>query len=350
MKTASASIRVMPHTRLIALFAVATLAACTGSPNEDAGSATYPLDDVLRVHHMQVKGTHNSYHVIGEVDSDPWRYDHAPLDDQLALQGVRAFELDVSFDETNSTYRVFHIGLVDEGTTCATFDLCLATIAAWSRAHRGHAPLVVQVETKDEDSTPDIEAYITGLEAIVDAELGADLLLTPDMVQGEYDTLAQAIETDGWPTLDVARGRTILFLDGGRAATAYARGDSDLSGRAMFVRGREGTPIAAITKIDDPVGNEAAIADAVNANRLVRTRGDTDGVEARANDKSRWNGALATGAHIVSTDFPAANPYVDYFVDIDEVDIDDGAPARCNPLTAPEACTSEAIESADLLE
>jgi hypothetical protein len=334
----------MQHTRFVALLWVLSGMACTGMSIDDAGPTAYPLDDVLRVHHMQVKGTHNSYHVIGEVDSDQWRYDHAPLDEQLATQGVRAFELDVSLDEASGTYRVFHIGLVDEGTNCATLAICLGTLGAWSRAHRGHAPLIVQIEPKDEGSTPDIETYVAGIEAIVDDELGRDLVLTPDMVQGERETLASAIESDGWPTLSVARGRTILFLDGGRAATAYSRGDSDLRDRLMFVRGREGTAIAAISKIDDPIGNEAAIADAARANRLVRTRGDTDGVEARANDKTRWNAALATGAHIVSTDFPAANPYVDYFVDID-----DGTPARCNPLTAPEACTSEAIESAALL-
>ena len=323
---------------LTALFAV----SCTGGV-DDAGVASYPLDDVLRVHHVQMKGTHNSYHLIGEVDADPWRYDHAPLDVQLAEQGVRGFEIDLTYDATTDTYPVFHIALVDENTNCATLDVCLGTLATWSRAHRGHVPLLVQIETKDEDSTEDIDAYLAGIEAIVEAELG-ELVLTPDDVQGDHATLAEAIETDGWPTLAVARGRVILFLDGGRAATAYARDDTDLSDRLMFVRGREGTPIAAISKFDEPVGNEDAIAEAVLANRLVRTRADTDGNEARAMDLSRFTAALASGAHLVSTDFPAENPYVDY-----AVDIDDGTPARCNPLTAPDECTSLAIEDPELL-
>lgn len=327
----------------LAMVFVLSNLGCTAGPVEDAGVQGYPHDDVLRVHHVQMKGTHNSYHLIGEVDADPWRYDHAPLDVQLAEQGVRGFELDLTYDAETDTYPVFHLALVDANTNCATFDVCLETLATWSRAHRGHAPLLVQIETKDEDSAEDIDAYLAGIEAIVDDALG-ELVLRPDDVQGDHPTLADALAAEGWPTLAVARGRIVLFLDGGRAASAYARGDTDLSGRAMFVRGREGTPIAAISKFDEPVGNEAAIAEAVLANRLVRTRADTDGNEARAMDTSRFEAALASGAHLVSTDFPAENPYVDYFVDIA-----DGAPARCNPLTAPEECTSLAIEDPDLL-
>ena len=49
----------------------------------------YPMDDTLRMNHLQGLGTHNSYHLQPDVDILPWRYSHLPLDEQLGEQGVR---------------------------------------------------------------------------------------------------------------------------------------------------------------------------------------------------------------------------------------------------------------------
>ena len=68
----------------------------------------YPLDDELRLHHVQVRGTHNSYHVEPETVIHPSHaYSHAPLDVQLETQGVRTFELDLH--RMGDTFDVFHL-------------------------------------------------------------------------------------------------------------------------------------------------------------------------------------------------------------------------------------------------
>jgi hypothetical protein len=75
-------------------------------------------------------------------------------------------------------------------------------------------------------------------------------------------------------------------------------------------------------------------------NLIVRTRADSAGDEARNNDYTRFEKALEVGGHLISTDFPAPVDEHDYWIEIP-----DGTPSRCNPLTAPSYCTSRAIEN-----
>ena len=57
-------------------------------------------DEEIRLNHLRLKGTHNSYHIKpGEnVFIRDWRYTHLPLDEQLSYQGVRVFELDLHLE------------------------------------------------------------------------------------------------------------------------------------------------------------------------------------------------------------------------------------------------------------
>ena len=47
----------------------------------------------------------------------------------------------------------------------------------------------------------------------------------------------------------------------------------------------------------------------------------------------------------MSTDYPVPVDGVDYVFELPE-----GGGARCNPVTAPSECTTEAVEDADLLQ
>ena len=82
-------------------------------------STDYPLDDMLRINHIQCKGTHNSYHVAPESSEIimEWAYTHAPLDEQLEAYGVRQIELDIHYTPEGE-FEVFHIPFVDQGSTC----------------------------------------------------------------------------------------------------------------------------------------------------------------------------------------------------------------------------------------
>jgi Phosphoinositide phospholipase C, Ca2+-dependent len=316
--------------RLTGAMFILLLAACEG-PGSTTDPTPYPLDDLLTFADLQAKGTHNSYHIATST-LEAWDYTHAPLGEQLGDQGVRQFELDVSFDEQLGQHRVFHVLTIDEGTTCDTFVQCAQDLETWSAAHPGHHPLFILVETKD----PWFDA--TGRENLdaLDAELlqawPRDRLITP----GEVDL------SEGWPTLGELRGRALFVLhDGGERRAAYVE---TLADRPMFpdAQGDPDLPYAAVHTMNDPY--DPRIAEVVAGGHLVRTRADVDTEQARTGDPSMRDQALASGAHFVSTDYPAPVEGLDYVVEIPG-----GSPSRCNPLRAPPECTAEAIESPERL-
>jgi hypothetical protein len=321
--------------------ALCVLWACTNDvdpPGEtviEDEPGPYPLDDLLRFHHLQAKGTHNSYHV--QTASLPeWAYTHAALDVQLEAQGVRQFELDVYWDDTLGAHTVQHVPLIDPGTTCATFVDCVATLDGWSSAHPGHHPLLVLVETKDlfDEDGP---ARLDALDQELLAGLPPERLLTPAEVQGAHPDLRTALATDGWPTLGALRGRTLFVLhDGGERRDTYVQ---ELQDRPMFpdAMGDLDLPFAAVHTMNEPA--DPGIAAVVAAGHLVRTRADDNPATAEAEGAARLQLALDSGAHFVSTDFPAPVEGVSY-----SMEIPDGTPSRCNPATAPAECTSLAVE------
>src|SRR5688572_25643522 len=71
----------------------ATTGDGTGDTSESAPTTTGAPDDRLRLHQLQALGTHNSYHLSPGTLVKEWDYTHLPLDQQLAQQGVRKFEL-----------------------------------------------------------------------------------------------------------------------------------------------------------------------------------------------------------------------------------------------------------------
>ena len=85
----------------------------------------------------------------------------------------------------------------------------------------------------------------------------------------------------------------------------------------------------------DPVNSHSDIEDLVSSGYIVRTRADSGGEEADNNDTTRLIAALTSGAHSISTDYPAKVDGIDYWVEIPE-----GNPSRCNPVSAPPSCTS----------
>lgn len=317
------------------------LAACAGPADAPDAPAEHPLDDLLAFDHLQAKGTHNSYH-LQTSDIPAWAYDHLPLERQLGEQGVRQFELDASFDEDLGEHAVFHVPVIDEGTTCPTLTACAAVLEGWSRAHPAHHPLLVLIETKDAWDPDTGPSRLDALDAELLAAWPRERLVTPDEIRGDHPDLRTAIETDGWPMLGALRGRALFVLhDTGARRDAYV---ASLDGRPLFPDAKEDLdlPYAAVHTINDPW--DPRIGEAVDRGHLVRTRADEDCQQARDDDPTMRDQALASGAHFVSTDFPGpveATPY--------RVDIPDGSPSRCNPRSAPDACTSAAVEDPEIV-
>ncbi|HSP98081.1 MAG TPA: phosphatidylinositol-specific phospholipase C1-like protein [Candidatus Dormibacteraeota bacterium] len=356
----------------------------------DGCPAAYPRDDTLRLNQMQVLGTHNSYHLqsppalfqavadFSEVIAETLEYSHLPLPEQFDTQGIRQIELDVFADPQGGLYahplglaivtgdpdlripeleapglKVLHVQDIDYYTTCQTFRECLGLVRAWSEAHPLHAPLMIQVEAKD-----DVLPSNIGFDFVVPLPFGPDAvdeidyeirsvfppgeLITPDDVRGAHATLREAIEQDGWPTLAEARGKVFFCLDNENSVkTFYLNGHPSLSGRVLFTSSAPPADEAGFVKLNDPIGDLARIQDLVGQGYIVRTRADADTVQARSGDTTMRDAAITSGAQFVSTDYPVPDPR---FGTGYMVAIPGGMPARCNPISAPAACTAADIE------
>lgn len=302
----------------------------------------YPLDGVLRLDDVQAKGTHNSYH-IEKTDIPEWDYTMAPLDVQLDRQGVRQIELDLHWLKDDQGdghhFEVYHVILADDATTCQQFVDCLRLIERWSARYPGHLPIYIQLEVKDGFAPETAEDFFADLERDILDVFGRARVITPDEVRGDAATLPAAL-AQGWPTLDRLRGRVLFGFDNRtEVRQAYTHGLANLDGRLCFVDSDPGDPFGAITVLNDPVPQAAAIQAAAAAHLLIRTRADVDGDAARSGDTTQREAALASGAQFISTDFPAPVAGTSYVVAVP-----DGTPARCNPVSAPADCTSLALE------
>lgn len=298
----------------------------------------YPLDDVLRLHHVQTKSTHNSYHIETKDNTvEDWNYTHAPLDVQLGSQGVRHVELDIRFNASLEIFEVYHLPILDEQTTCRKFTDCLSVLKKWSDAHRAHHALVVQIEMKDTVPEVSAETYFEAMHKEIRSVWPDNRLFTPDELQGSEATLRDAVKKNGWPTLGELRGQVVFTLDdSGTNRQLYTKNHTGLAGRILFADASPTDAWAAIAVLNNPLGDAAAIAEALGANMLVRTF--VDGTqEAR-------DAAMTNGVHFLTTDYPAPVDGMDYFFDLPG-----GTPSRCNPVTAPAECTSEAIEDPEFV-
>lgn len=304
----------------------------------------------LRLNQVQVLGSHNSYHVAPSMPPwsavEAWQYSHDPLDAQFQSEGIRQIELDVYADPTG--IRVLHVPDVDFGTTCVRWGDCLRVIKGWSDAHPQHMPITILTELNDTSyglPTPILPWTGPDMDQL-DAEIRSVFpprdVITPDDVRGNHATLAEAVTTDGWPTINSVRGQVMFVMDNsGSYRDTYTAGHPTLEHRMIFTNSDIGRPDAAFIKLNNPIGDAQRIHDAVAAGYVTRTRADGDTVEARANNTGPRDAAIAGGAQWVSTDFevPGRAYGQPYFVAIPG-----GTPARCNPINAPSWCTSDQIE------
>ena len=372
-----------------------TAAPSTDAPTTEAPTTTEPVEP-LAINHVQVIGSHNSFHLkpqdvafeaIAAVSpelAESIEYSHRPLSEQLEQFGIRQFELDVFADPDGGLYanraanavigldplapepelqlpgyKVLHTQDFDYETTCLTLVACLSEIESWSIANPDHLPIMVMIEIKTQ-SVPEAAAadgidltielpwtvpvpttaeLLDALDTEITSVFADDGLITPDDVRGDAPTLESAVLDRGWPTIDDSRGKVLVLLNnGGDIRGLYTAGRPSLEGRPMFTSAEPGDPDAAFVRFDDPTS--AGIADAVRAGYLVRTRTDSPTADARANDTTDRDLAFASGAHYLSTDYyePSVyfdSPYVVAFAD--------GAIARCNPVTAPPSCSAELL-------
>jgi hypothetical protein len=343
-------------------------------------------NDSVRMNQIQVIGSHNSYHA-GLAPSEAklmiaknpklyqaLEYRHRPLDQQFS-SGIRQIELDIFADSQGGRYahpagpqavataglakdpefdpdgimskpgfKVMHVQDFDYRSTCQPLTACLTIIREWSRAHPQHLPIYVLLETKQTDLPAQYQATIPekftsstfdALDAEIRSVFPATELITPDQVRGTHKTLEDAVLKNGWPTLATARGKVVFLMDQRPVGPVYLEGHPSLRGRVIFTNAEPGQPDCAFTEEND--GSREEIAALVRKGYLVRTRTDEDTKQARTNDTARRELALASGAQLLSTDYPSSEPsqWTGY-----SVSFPDGAIARCNPVNGPPSCSN----------
>ena len=354
--------------------AAPTARACDGHCSHDW------MDANLRLNQLQLVGTATSYkqrpgsgalaiiRMGGRDNEEALDFGEPALARQLD-GGVRALGFDIANDPRGGAYahpaisnmamellpddylaamkqpgfKTLHVIDVDYRSTCPALRGCLAQVAAWSRAHPAHLPIVItlrpdMVKTPMPGATMPVAfdgAALDALEGEVRAAFPDNEIVTPSQVQGTHDSLRQAVLADGWPRLGAARGKVLFVLDGGaEIARLYQGARKSLEGRAMFVAADENSPLAAFVTMADPVDDGDRITAAVKAGFIVSTRADDETREARLFDTDRRDAAFASGAQIVNSDFASADPAIGPY----RVSLKDNPAALCGAALAPEAC------------
>jgi Phosphoinositide phospholipase C, Ca2+-dependent len=340
-------------------------------------------EGALKLNQIQVIGTHNSYHAgIASSESKLWQakyadaykgldYQHQPLRQQFD-SGVRQIELDIYADTKGGRYahpsgpssvavanlpadpdfdpngimlkpgfKVMHVQDVDYRSTCQPFIACLEQVRQWSQAHPKHIPIFILVETKQgspgklelTEPEPFTSATFDALDAEIRSVFPASELIAPDDVRGHYDTLNEAVLAGNWPSLESARGKVIFLMDQRAVGPVYLAGHPALRGRVLFTNSEPSEPDAAFIERND--GPAADIASLVRKGYLIRARTDSDTKQARTNDTTMRDAMIASGAQVLSTDYPVNEParWPGNYV----VTLPGKAVARCNPVNAP-AC------------
>jgi len=355
-----------------------------------ASASLFAATSDIRINQIQVIGTHNSYHagfapsarrvMQKEAPKEFFAidYSHPSLTRQLD-DGVRQVELDVFSDAKGGLYldpaidhmialnglaadpptaapgtwekpgfKVMHIQGVDQRSTCQPFTACLAELRAWSKAHPGHTPLFVLVETKQEPlkakiptATPELftPAVFDALDAEIASVFPRNEMVVPDDVRGSHASLDEAVREGGWPTIDRASGKVVFLLDQRKMESVYSDGHPSLRGRLIFTNATPGADDAAFTECNECSAGE--IDALVRRGYIVRARTDDPAQgQGLKNDGSRRDVVLSSGAQLVSTDYPAGEPSEHGY----SVGFPGGVTVRCNPvLTQKGQCMDAAL-------
>ena len=179
---------------------------------------------------IQLIGSHNSYKIGIErplfehlLKTKPTmsglEYEHIPLSEQLNL-GLRGLELDVFYDPKGGYYtnpkgleivkslgaapqpfdmeqklqvpglKVFHVQEIDFRSHQLLFKDALKELKKWSQANKGHTPIIITMNTKDDEipltrkPLPFTAKALLSIDTEIKEVFDDEQLITPDMVRG----------------------------------------------------------------------------------------------------------------------------------------------------------------------
>lgn len=282
-------------------------------------------------------------------DPEQIDYGHELLSVQLDSFNVQGFELDVNYDPKGGLYRkrtvsrfvcgvkakdkapemkepsfkILHIADVDFETNYKTLRQALQELKKWSDLHPNHLPVFVNIEAKG-DHPGNVSKFLRFIgfkraisfnRAAFDAldkeileEMGNAKIFSPIDLKGNYNSVKERIQKEGWPLLSACRGKFFFILEGDNQENYL----DDKLPHPLFVYDNPNLETTAFVKRNDPEGNETEIQ-ALTALFMVRTRSDAGTIEARNNDYRRFQAAWKSGAQIISTDYYKADKRIGNF-------------------------------------
>ncbi len=336
-------------------------------------------DSSLRLNHIQLLGSHNSYkqriqrelwdimYVHDSVQAMELDYGHISLTDQLNI-GIRGLELDVYYDPMGGRFaspqgqnlikeqgaipqtfdtemkmklsglKVFHIQDLDFRSHCLLFKEGLLQLKEWSQSHKNHLPIIITINAKDQlleipvftNPLPFDSNALNSIDKEILSVFDQSHLITPDFVRGNGATLEKAILTKGWPTIKESKGKFMFILDErGKKKEIYLKNHPSLKNRVMFTISPPANPESAFLIINNPIIKLEKIKNLIKLGYIVRTRADAGTWEARNNDYNRWEAALESGAQLISTDYYVKDTILKTGY---QIKFQDGGYYRSNPL------------------
>lgn len=320
--------------------------------------------DQLKINQLQYLTSQNSYRIgtyeplYNAIDKGlglfskykqpaGWDYTHETLEDQLNKYNIRGLEFDVYYDpdgglfyhragnrlvgeptasgipELNDPgFKILHRPDFDYQSHHYTFKSALTAVKNWSDANKDHLPLTILVEPKD-------DAYVSAATLLIPGDLltrpklitpaaldfidreieeifgkNAKKIMTPDEVRGDFETLEEAILTEGWPKLKDARGKILFVLDNsGFEKSYYLNGHPSLEGRMMFTFSKPGKAECAFVRINKPEKDFDEIQELVAKGYIVRTLAEDGTKAAKEGNESQMTAAFASGAQLIATHY-----------------------------------------------
>lgn len=283
---------------------------------------------------LQFMGTHNSYKMkaspiskiinhftagVIENKDDTTLYDYVfePISNQLD-SGIRSFELDILANK-NGTFPCSHHAFFDNASSCLNFELAVKELKLWSDANPDHMPITVLVELKNWllpiPGTKDFDVEtMRALDKIIREAAGDSLYRPADMLK-DCETMQQALDVNGWPTLSDVKGKIMFILHPDSITEDYISSDMTMQSQSFFpmLKGDMKVSNAELKTntetwqnnvimfmCNSPVEQFEDIKALKSAGYFVRTRSDS----YRNFDSENISAAIASGANIISSDYP----------------------------------------------
>lgn len=291
-----------------------------------AGDLEAELEAGLKFNEISFIGTHNSYQTpatdelkriyhnisfltFGRVAGNKADFWSESLTDQLNC-GIRSLEMDFEvFDRDGEiSFTCMHMPNIDMTTSCYDFSLGLKEIAMWSDNNPNHLPITILVEPKAislplKDMKIFNISYADELDKMFRDTLG-DKLFTPADMLRDYSSFKEMRAADDWCKVEDMLGKVLILLHEGAVTQDYIDLDPSIRSQALFPVLRYGDidrDCASFILHNDPyslykVNSEVIIEKKI----IVRTMAD----KFTSISAEKLETALATDAHIVSTDFP----------------------------------------------